>query len=350
MAEDRIEPKWLAMFEEMFAGLTAVQPGETVAILSETQSRRLLVDLAELALSRLGADIFHVVVPSPRVSAPVELRSTGTCLALAGKPAVVDALASVKLVVDLTVEGLLHAPERKDILARGARIFMVSNEHPQALERFTIDPALQQRCVLGAQMITKASAMHVTSAAGTELHVDLREVVGRGSAGMADKPGMMGYWPAGLCLCFPKPHSVNGRLVLMPGDANLTFKRYLESRVVLTVEDDHVVRVDGDGLDAELMRSYFEAWGSRDAYAVSHVGWGMNPTARWDTLVMYDRRDLNCTEQRAFAGNFLFSTGANEVAGRFTPCHFDIPMRHCSLRLDDELIVDRGVLQGALTR
>jgi 2,5-dihydroxypyridine 5,6-dioxygenase len=348
MAEDRIEPKWLAMFEEMFAGLTAVQPGEPVAILSETQSRRLAVDLSELALSRLGADVFHVVVPSPRAAAPVELRSTGTCLALAGKPHVVQALAAAKLVVDLTVEGLLHVPERKDILAGGARIFMVSNEHPQALERFGIDRALQQRCVLGAQMITAASAMHVTSAAGTDLHVDLREVQGRGSAGMADKPGMMGYWPAGLCLCFPKPHSVNGRLVMMPGDANLTFKRYFESRVVLTVEDDHVVKVEGEGLDAELMRSYFEVWGSRDAYAVSHVGWGMNPAARWDSMVMYDRRDINATEQRAFAGNFLFSTGANEVAGRYTACHFDIPMRHCSVRLDDRVVVERGVLQAPL--
>lgn len=348
MTEDRIEPKWLTLFEEMLAGLTGVQPGETVAVLSETQSRALTVELAGLALSRLGADWFHLVLPSPRAAGPVELRSTGACLALGGRRHVVDALASVKLVIDLTVEGLLHVPERKDILARGARIFMVSNEHPQAFERFTIDRALQQRCVLGAQMITAASAMHVTSAAGTDLHVDLREVAGRGSAGMADQPGMMGYWPAGLCLCFPKPHSVNGRLVMMPGDANLTFKRYLESRVELTVEDDHVVRVEGDGLDAELMRSYFEAWGSRDAYAVSHVGWGMNPAARWDSMVMYDRRDINATEQRAFAGNFLFSTGANEVAGRYTPCHFDIPMRRCSVRLDDRLVVDRGVLQDAL--
>ena len=74
----------------------------------------------------------------------------------------------------------------------------------------------------------------------------------------------------------------------------------------------------------------------------------MNPGARWDTLVMYDRRDLNCTEQRAFAGNFLFSTGANETAGRFTPCHFDIPMRHCTVKLDDLVVVSNGVVQGAL--
>ena len=51
---------------------------------------------------------------------------------------------------------------------------------------------------------------------------------------------------------------------------------------------------------------------------------------------MYDRRDTNGTELRAFAGNFLFSTGANEFAGRFTEGHFDIPVRNCTIALDGD--------------
>jgi pimeloyl-ACP methyl ester carboxylesterase len=35
-------------------------------------------------------------------------------------------------------------------------------------------------------------------------------------------------------------------------------------------------------------------------------------------MALYDKRDFNGTELRAFAGNFLYSTGANEVAGRYT--------------------------------
>ncbi len=92
------------------------------------------------------------------------------------------------------------------------------------------------------------------------------------------------------------------------------------------------------------MRSYIAAWGERDAYAVSHVGWGMNPRARWDALALYDKADVNGTELRAFAGNFLYSTGANETAGRFTRGHFDLPLRNCTIALDDRVIVKRGVL------
>ena len=104
---------------------------------------------------------------------------------------------------------------------------------------------------------------------------------------------------------------------------------------------------DRRGLDAELFRSYISAW-DREAYAVSHVGWGMNPAARWDAMAMYDKRDFNGTELRAFAGNFLYSTGANEVAGRHTLGHFDLPMRGCTIALDGTVVVDRGRLVGEL--
>jgi 2,5-dihydroxypyridine 5,6-dioxygenase len=97
-----------------------------------------------------------------------------------------------------------------------------------------------------------------------------------------------------------------------------------------------------------MMRGYFEAWGDRAAYAISHVGWGMNPAARWDAMTFYDRRDFNGTELRASAGNFLYSTGANEVAGRHTLGHFDLPVRGCTIRLDGRAITDRGRLLGEL--
>ena len=63
-------------------------------------------------------------------------------------------------------------------------------------------------------------------------------------------------------------------------------------------------------------------------------GWGMNPGARYEALTMYDQRDTNGTELRAVAGNFLFSTGANEFAGRYTAGHFDLPMMGTTIELD----------------
>ena len=347
MLVERIEAKWIDAFSSVFE-MCGVEPPQTAAILSESQSRPVNVNLAELALDRLGMPPIHVVVPTPRQSAPVPVRSTGASDAIAGSAAVLAALGAVDFVVDCTVEGLLHAPELPKILGEGTRVLMVSNEHPEALERLIPEPDLEPKVKVGIKKLIAASELHVTSAAGTDLVVDVSGAPCGGGWGYTARPGTISHWPGGLCLAFPKANTVNGTIVMDRGDMNLTFKRYIESPVTLQIRDDYVVDVEGAGTDAALFRSYTDAWGDREAYATSHVGWGMNPGARWDTLSMYDRSQTNGTEQRAFAGNFLYSTGANEHAGRHTLGHFDLPMRNHSVFLDGEAVVIDGQLQGEL--
>ena len=343
MLADRIEGKWIDAFCRVFR-LCAVNAGDPVAILSETQSRTLNVRLCELALQSLGARLFHVVVPSPRQSAPVPVRSTGASQALQGLEPAIAGLAASSLVVDLTVEGLLHAPELPSILGNGARVLMISNEHPDALERLVPDEALKPAVREAVSRCRGSRTMTVTSGAGTDLSVDLSNCPVAGVWGWTDRPGTVAHWPGGVIVAFPGRHSVNGRLVMRNGDINLTFKRYLQTSVTLVIEDDYVRTIEGDGLDAVLMREYYAAWDDPEAYGVSHVGWGLNRNARYEALTMYDQRDTNGTELRALAGNFLFSTGANEFAGRHTIGHFDLPMLECTIRLDDRIVVDAGRL------
>jgi 2,5-dihydroxypyridine 5,6-dioxygenase len=343
MFSDRIEGKWIDAFCEVFEKC-AVKPGDTAAILSESQSRALNVHLAELALLRLGARAFHVIVPTPRNPHPVPVRSTGASEAIGQLAPVVGALGQAGFVVDCTLEGLMHAPETPAILQAGARILVISNEHPEALERMRPDPRLEAQVRAAAKMLRASKHMTVTSKAGTDLRIDMIGASTVGVWGWTDRPGTLAHWPGGLVVSFPKAGTVNGTLVLDRGDINLTFKRYLESPVRLTLESDYVTQMEGDGTDAELMRCYLAAWGDRNAYAVSHVGFGMNPQARYEALAMYGRRDTNGTELRAVAGNFLFSTGANEFAGRYTAGHFDLPVMRTTITVDDTVVVQDGVL------
>jgi 2,5-dihydroxypyridine 5,6-dioxygenase len=321
-----------------------VASGDVCAVLSESQSRALNVQLAELALARLGARPFHVIVPTPRQTAPVPIRSTGASVALQNLGPAINALAGSVFVADCTVEGLMHAAELPAILKGGARVLYISNEHPDVLERLAPSPADEQQVRAGMRTLREAKSMKVTSPAGTNLEIRIEGARVGGVWGYTEKPGTLSHWPGGLCLAFPKSGSVNGRIVMAPGDLNLTFKRYLENRIVLEIANDYVISIEGDSLDAELMREYFAAWGDREAYAVSHVGWGMNARARWDAIALYDKHDINGTEQRAFAGNFLYSTGANEVAGRHTLGHFDLPLRRCTVELDGKAVVRDGRL------
>ena len=354
MLQERIEPGWIDAFEAVLRRC-AVQPGDTVAILCETQSRPVLPELARLAAARLGVPSFTLTLPSVLASNQPPVRSSGASNAIQNIAPVVAALAASTLVLDCTVEGLMHAPELPAILQGGARVVYVSNEHPEALARLLPHEALEPRVKAHVRRLRAARAMHVSSAAGTDLAISLEGAVAGGNWGTTTRPGTLTHWPGGLVLAFPAAGSVNGRLVLAEGDVNLTFKRYIERPITLTIEADYVTRIEGAGLDADLLRSYIAAWGDegdreaesgthcgRNAYAVSHVGYGLNPAARWDSMALYDKRDFNGTELRAFAGNFLYSTGANEVAGRHTQGHFDLPLRHCTVALDGVVVVDQG--------
>ncbi|MBI3709695.1 MAG: peptidase M29 [Proteobacteria bacterium] len=347
MLSDRIEAKWIDSFARVFE-LSKIQPGDPVAILSETQSRKINVDLAELALLRMKARPFHVIMPTPAQEVDVPIRSTGASNAVQGMKPVLAALSSAAMVVDCTVEGMLHSVELPEILSKGARLLMVSSEHPECLERLVPDPALRPKVEAGVAMMKAAKQMRVTSEAGTDLRVDLTEARCGGGWGYTDIPGTFTYWPGGLIAAYARAGAIDGTVVMDAGDVNLTFKRYLERPIRMRIERDYITDIAGEGTDAELMRSYFAAWGDKNAYAVAHLGWGMNPKARWDALTMYDRGDINGTELRAFAGNFLFSTGANQFVDRYTLGHFDLPMRNCTVTLDNQMVVERGRLVGAL--
>ncbi|MEM8856690.1 MAG: peptidase M29 [Chloroflexota bacterium] len=343
MLRDRIEAKWIDAFEKVFR-MCAITAGDEVAILSETQSRQLNVHLSELALLRMEAKPLHVVMPTPAVTAPVPVRSTGASQALQHSKAALAALTSVPVVVDCTLEGPMHAPELPTILKSGARVIFISNEHPEALERLIPTEDLKPKVLAASRLVRSSKEMRVTSAAGTDLTVNMEKSPTVGNWGFTDKPGTLTHWPGGVLVSFPKENSTNGTIVLDKGDINLTFKRYLQDPITLTVENDFVTNIEGSGTDYELFNRYLEAWNDPLAYAVSHVGWGMNPAARYEALTMYDQRDFNGTEIRCYPGNFLFSTGANEFAGRFTEGHFDLPMRNCTIALDGKIVVDEGRL------
>jgi 2,5-dihydroxypyridine 5,6-dioxygenase len=347
MTQGFVEWRHVAAFAAQFERC-GLQPGETVAVLSEATSRRSLVDIARIAAQSLGGQVFDIVVPTPSSRHPVPIRSTGASQALAGIGPVVGALASTDLVIDCTVEGLLHAPELGAILGGGARVLMISNEHPDVFDRLGWDPDLARRVALGHDLLRAASTMRVTSTAGTDLTVRLEGAVTAGSTGLTAGPGTIAHWPGGLVLAFPAAGTVEGSVVLAPGDLNLTFGRYIETPVHLRIVDDSVVSVDGEGVDAALFASYLAAFGDAESYATSHVGWGMNQFARWDALALVDKADAWGTEARAFAGNFLYSTGANENAGRFTAGHFDLPMRGCTVELDGRPVVIEGRLVDEL--
>ncbi len=105
------------------AAIGAVFAGDLIGVLAESQSRMLPVELTEHALHRIGARGVRVTVASPKLQDPLPVRSTGATYAYDMYPEIMQALGACSLVVDCTVEGLLHSKARQELLGAGGRVF-----------------------------------------------------------------------------------------------------------------------------------------------------------------------------------------------------------------------------------
>ncbi|MCI1837669.1 MAG: 2,5-dihydroxypyridine 5,6-dioxygenase, partial [Achromobacter ruhlandii] len=247
------------------------------------------------------------------------------------------------LVLDLMT--LLFSPEQHEILQGGTKI-LLAVEPPEILCRLVPTEADRARVRAAAARIAEARQMRITSQAGTDLQCRLGSFPAISEYGFVDEPGRWDHWPSGFVLTWPDEGHSNGQVVLDRGDILLPMKDYVTDPITLTVERGYVTRIQG-GLQAEVLRDYMASYEDPEAYAVSHIGWGLQPRAHWSMLGHYGKETHIGMDARAFEGNFLWSMGPNNEAGgqRTTACHIDIPMRHCTVMLDDRAVVIDGVVQ-----
>ncbi|VTU17676.1 2,5-dihydroxypyridine 5,6-dioxygenase [Variovorax sp. RA8] len=327
--------------------LSRLEPGQTVTVLTSAATHPQTLQCALAAAQAKGAIVNRLDLPPVNAEKSLSrdsLAYLGTT-PLTGNNAAIAALKASDLVLDLMT--LLFSPEQHEILASGTKI-LLAVEPPEVLVRMLPTEADRARVKAAAARIARATRMHVVSDAGTDLRCPLGQFPAISEYGFVDEPGRWDHWPSGFVLTFPDEGGASGRIVIDRGDILLPQKAYAADRIVLTVEKGYATKIEG-GLDAELLNDYMASFHDPEAYAISHIGWGLQPRARWSTLGLYNREASIGMDARAYEGNFLFSLGPNNEAGgsRTTACHIDIPLRRCTVRLDGEDMVRHGkVLDG----
>lgn len=315
--------------------LSGVNESQTVAILSQGSTRASYADAFLWAAQQLGASAYHLrIADAAPASGAWAVGSSG----LAENRVAVEALKEVDMLIDLKF--LLFSMEQFEIQAAGTRILTVV-EPVDLLARLMPTKELRERVEIGQEILAKASSMRITSEAGTDVTYMLGMYPTMTEYGYTDEPGRWDHWPAAFVFTGGTDDGVNGRIVLSPGDVLLPFNTYVQTPVELTIEEGFIQDIRG-GLDAELLKSYIEAFNDPRGYGMSHVGWGLDHRAHWHGLTQFGGG--MGMELRSFYGNVMFSIGPNNELGgpNDTPCHFDIPMRNNSLFLDDEPIVVKG--------
>jgi len=322
--------------------LSRLERGQAVTVLTSAATHPQTLACAMIAAQGLGAVVNRLDLPpvnGEKALSRDSLAYLGTT-PLTGNRAAIAALKASDLVLDLMT--LLFSAEQHEILAAGTKI-LLAVEPPEVLVRMVPTESDRIRVLAATGRISRAKTMHVTSRAGTDLHCPLGEFPAIAEYGYVDQKGRWDHWPSGFALTWPNERQAHGTIVIDRGDILLPQKCYVTEPVKLTVKDGFAVDIEG-GLHAELLAQYMASFRDPEAYAISHIGWGLQPRANWTALGLYDREATIGMDARAFEGNFLFSLGPNNEAGgtRTTACHIDIPLRHCTVRLDGQDVVRDG--------
>ncbi len=322
--------------------LCKVKEDEHVVVLSEPDSRGDYVAAAFGAAKSLGAHVIAATVPGG-IAAPADSTRTGSgpgLTSVLNDGAAQDLLKSADLVVDLTQEGFIHAPVQQEILKTGTRIIFVCDA-PDVLVRNLPQEGDKERVLAASGLLKRSETMRVTSGAGTDLTVQLKNAHPEFQVGFADDPGRWDHWPCTMVLCWPE--FSDGQLVLAEGDILLPFKEYVRSPVTLQIADGHIEKISG-GADAKMLETFFEDADDEWGRSLSHMGWGLMKSADWFATALYGKSELMGMDARAFAGNFLWSTGPHPVLGRESYAHVDIAMRGCTVSVDGTDVVVDGRL------
>jgi 2,5-dihydroxypyridine 5,6-dioxygenase len=326
--------------------LCGIEGGSTVAVLSQGLQRREYVEAFLTAAAQLDATAFNVNLPGESMGNDGNVGVwTVANTPLQGNRPAIEALKGVDLVVDTIF--LLFSAEQLEIQAAGVKVLLCiepvdhMRQMPPTLRR-------RERIEAGQELLEKAKTLRFTNAAGTDVVYQLGQYPVMTQYGYTDTPGRWDHWPSGFLFTNGDDDGVDGKVVLAPGDIIFPFKSYVQTPVEMTIEAGKIVDIAGQ-VDADLLREYMASFNDPDAYAISHIGWGMTETALWSILA-HDNRGIGM-HGRSFYGNVLFSTGPNQELGgtNNSPCHVDMPMRNCTLYLDDEpIVVDGDIVVEAL--
>jgi len=331
--------KLTTLFMKQFR-LCNVRVGESLVMITDLNSPREYIGAAFAAGEELGADIYEMCTNTlsswTRVGEETVGKAKGT----------LEALRAADMIICLHLP--LFTKWLREVRAGGTRVLAV-RDSPDMLDQLMAPKGLKEAVLHAGDRLRKAKELRVTSEAGTDFRVSLGEYPTMMQYGYADERGRFDHWGAGHIHTFPNEGTANGTVVIQPGDCVvLPYVRYVQDPVKLTIRDGFIRKIEG-GLDAKLMSDWLDdnrrSPDDMDGHAISHLGWGLNPQARWDNIALQgDEPQNHRAALRTFPGNFLFSTGPNTEGGgkRATRGHYDVPMRDCTVMLDNEVVIQKG--------
>ena len=209
-----------------------------------------------------------------------------------------------------------------------------------------------------AQLFTEARTCRITSEEGTDFEIDVHDLEGDPMDGFLWDFEKEEYRTSFVFLPPAQPGVIvpRGR-----GDGILALdaviqadpafgQDYPESPVFVTLEKGRVVDIGGDGFSAGRLKIWLESLGSEESYyGPVHVNIGNNPRARFSEISEFERVRGVITFGMGDVSVLSGVLGTKGMGGNLAaPAHWDVVMKRPSLRLDDKIVSEDGIIRSEL--
>jgi leucyl aminopeptidase (aminopeptidase T) len=295
-----------------------VTPAEVVTIVHNAAQARIAAALAEAAI-RAGASVQSVpfeTLTRHGEEPPVE---------------VAEAMLSVDVLVAPTDFSLSHTSARLAATARGIRCATLPTVTEEIFARaIPVDYGrLERDGDHFARLLTAAFECRITTAAGTDVTLDLSARHGRNDCARLSTPGSFGNLPAGEGYIAPVEHRGAGVIVF---DAALAGHGLLTTPLSVDLREGRAVAAAGEAADW-LLATLDD--GGPLGRQIAELGIGTNP----DALITG-----NILEDEKVAGTVHLAFGTSAAIGGVNSAgvHIDGVIRSPSLWLDGVQVLEAG--------
>lgn len=322
-------PELIGLFKHQLR-MSNLKQGEVCTVITDSAFNPVYSDAFVGAALELGAETYKIILP---FLGPIPSKSFG------------PALQEADLIVYSTTHTLHYSEEMRIALRSGARALMAVIPL-NAMERLRGDPEVIRRTKAGAEKMSKANQIRVTSDAGTDLTMERGDRPVLAHYGVADASGHLDFWGAGMVETAELEGSLEGDMVLDVGDQMFYFARYVESPLKITFRRGRVASITG-GIDARLLRKHLESFNEENAWMAGHMGWGTDKRALWAAQTLQlPEPGSSSADAEAYYGNVQIEIGSNNDVNfcgkNASKAHLGHCMLNCSLYLDNEKIIDHG--------
>jgi len=320
--------EWTRMMTGARAALddcASVKAGETVLIVTDTKLVKIAQVLVAAAYERGAEPILTVIKPRERDGQEPPTPVT-------------EAMKRADVVLSPVSTSITHTRAVKEAAEAGARILALTAFTEQLMISGGVEANFKAQklvCEKLGDLFTNANTAHLTTPAGTDLHMNIKGQNGNALTCVVE-PGMFSPFPNVEANVSPLIGSTEGRIVV---DASIPYIGIglLEEPIHVIVKKGFITDIQG-GFQADILKKDLEAKNDPNVYNIAELGVGLNPKSRMTGIMLDDEGVL---------GSCHIGIGTNLTLGGTLKAaiHYDLVLWNPTIILDETIVIEKGQLK-----